>query len=58
MLATERVNSNNFDLFRPVDEFNRGSDSQVSCPPAFSTTLYANGEKDSTTDNYSKKGIL
>jgi len=41
-----------------VDEYNRGSDSQLSCPPGFSTTFYAKGEKDSTADNYSKKGIL
>lgn len=26
--------------------------------PGFSTTLYAEGEKESTTGNYSKKGIL
>lgn len=57
-LATERVNSNNFDLFRPVDEFNRGSDSHVSCPPGFSTTFYAKGEKDSTADKIPQKGIL
>lgn len=56
-LATDRVNSKNFDLFRPVDEFNRGSNSQVSCP-WFSTTLYAEGEKESTTGNYSKKSIF
>lgn len=54
-LATDRVNSKNFDLFRPVDEFNRGSDSQVSCPWFLNHPLCWRGD---TADNYSKKGIF